>query len=155
MNRLIKYAILALITSCAFSSIATAKSVNSDPSASKSSAKVADWVEHHIKVISASGGYEYEVHEPGASFIKLHFAQFDLPKGLEVEISNPEGTESYRYSNVHRDGFTFDVSQGDDGVNSFSAMSIGGDTAIVRIRKVAATKDSRARSKSRGLKSRI
>ena len=37
------------------------------------------------------------------------------PEGLEIEVSNREGTESYRYSGQQRDGFTFDAALGDDG----------------------------------------
>lgn len=74
-----------------------------------------------------------EIHVPGARFVKLHFDNFDLPDGVIVDVSSPDMAETYRYSSNRRDGFTVDASQGDDGVNSFWAMSISGDTAIVRI----------------------
>ena len=75
-----------------------------------------------------------QVHVPGAPFIKLHFARLRLPEGVVIEISSPDGHESYSYSATQRDAFTFDIEQGDDGENSFWAMSISGDTAIVRAR---------------------
>ncbi len=74
-----------------------------------------------------------EISSPGASFIKLHFSQFNLPEGVLVEISNPDGSEVWRYSAKEKDTFTLDQSLGDDGVNRFSAMSITGDTVHVRL----------------------
>ena len=71
---------------------------------------------------------------PGASYIKIHFSEFDVPFGVQVEVSNPDGTEAYRYMKGHKDAHTIDRSRGDDGLHSFSAMSISGDTAIVRVR---------------------
>ena len=65
----------------------------------------------------------------GARLIKLHFSQFDLPPGVSVEISNPDGSESWRYSSTDRDPLTLDEDMGDNGANSFWAMSISGDTA--------------------------
>ena len=44
----------------------------------------------------------------GARLVKLHFSQFNLPPGVSVEISNPDGTESWRYSSSARDPFTLD-----------------------------------------------
>ena len=76
---------------------------------------------------------EFEFHEPGASFIKVHFANFHLPAGVTVEVSSPDGSESYRYSKENKGPKTFDPSQGEDGFRSFSAMSISGDTAVVRV----------------------
>ena len=69
----------------------------------------------------------------GARLVKLHFSQFDLPPGVSVEISNPDGSESWRYSSTDRDPLTLDEDMGDNGANSFWAMSISGDTALVRL----------------------
>ena len=44
----------------------------------------------------------------GASFIKVHFSQFDVPYGVLVEVSNPDGSEVYRYSRGHRDAHTIE-----------------------------------------------
>lgn len=89
-----------------------------------------------ITLISRKGveSEELEIYAPEASFIKLHFSRFRLPRGVVVEVSNPEGSEVYRYSSTHRSAMTFNREEGDDGINSFSAMSISGDTAIVRVR---------------------
>ena len=75
----------------------------------------------------------YRIQAPGASFIKVHFTHFDLPEGVMVEVSNTDQTEVYRYSLNQRDAFTVDASEGDDGITSFSAMSITGSEAIIRI----------------------
>lgn len=76
---------------------------------------------------------ERKIHSPDASFIKVHFDYFNMPVGAFVEVSSPDGTEMYRYSSIQKDGFTFDETMGQDGINSFSSMSISGDTAVIRI----------------------
>ncbi len=92
-------------------------------------------VEFNLELISAEGLMvsEFILYEPGASFVKPHFAMFKLPTGMLLEVSNPDGTERYRYSQHKRDGYTFDPRQGDDGTYRFSSMSISGDTAIIRV----------------------
>jgi PKD repeat protein len=74
------------------------------------------------------------IHAPGASYVRLHFARFSLPAGVVVEVGNEAGTETYRYANGKLDALTVDRARGDDGVNRFSAMSVTGDTAVVRVR---------------------
>lgn len=76
---------------------------------------------------------ELLIRAPGATFLKLHFSDFDLPRGVVVEVSHPAGVESYRYSLDSRDPLTFDPHIGDDGRRAFSAMSISGDIAQVRV----------------------
>ena len=73
------------------------------------------------------------IHAPGASYVKVHFGAFDLPNGVTVEVSNVQGTEVYRYGSAGFDAFTLDRRRGDDGVSRFYAMSITGDTAVVRL----------------------
>ncbi|MBT8048580.1 MAG: PKD domain-containing protein [Xanthomonadales bacterium] len=75
----------------------------------------------------------HHIKAPGASFIKVHFSQFVLPDGITVVVQNAGGTETYRYSSTERDPITVDYSVDDDGITSFSAMSISGDEAIVTI----------------------
>jgi hypothetical protein len=96
---------------------------------------VARRTDERIEVISGRGveADEFEIYAPDASFIKLHFSKFHLPPGLVIEVSNPDGTESYRYSKNDLGPRTFDSRSGEDGRRSFSAMSISGDTAIVRV----------------------
>ena len=59
-------------------------------------------------------------HYPGASYVKLHFSRASLRPGDTVVVSDPTGTESYRY--------TAEDLQADPW-----AMSISGDTANVRL----------------------
>jgi subtilisin-like proprotein convertase family protein len=60
---------------------------------------------------------------PGANYVKVHFRQFYLQAGDYVTVSNAKGTEKYTYPG---DDFTQDATPG------FWALSITGDTAIVR-----------------------
>ena len=74
-----------------------------------------------------------EIHEPNASFLKLHFSRFNIPKDVTVEVRSPDGRESYRYTRAGGDARTLNRNAGDDGHSGFSAMSISGDTAIVEM----------------------
>ena len=76
---------------------------------------------------------QFEVATPDAAFIKIHFDYVNLPKGMSLEVSSPDGSEVYRYGNDQRDSFTFDKALGQNGINSFSAMSISGPAARVRV----------------------
>ena len=75
----------------------------------------------------------FRIQAPGASFIKVHFSHFVLPEGVMVEVSNTDRTEVYQYSMDQRGPFTFDASEGDNGTTSFSAMSVTGSEAFIRI----------------------
>lgn len=75
----------------------------------------------------------HTIQESGASFIKIHFSAFNLPKNSQVVVSSPDGKEVYRYGNQKRDGFTFDPKNGEDGKQAWASMSINGDTALVKI----------------------
>lgn len=78
-------------------------------------------------------GQRYEVRTVDAAFIKLHFDQFSLPEGVTLEVSSPDGQQVYRYSRQQRDGHTVDAAMGQDGRHSFSAMSIHGPVAVLRL----------------------
>ncbi|TQV88081.1 PKD domain-containing protein [Aliikangiella coralliicola] len=77
------------------------------------------------------------IRKPGASFIKVHFSQFEIPAGSYVEVKNKAGTQVHRYGGQNPSKFTLDANAGDDGVSSFSALSILGDTAIIEYVKGA------------------
>jgi PKD repeat protein len=98
-------------------------------------AVIAERTEDRIALATASGRFfeTLEIHEPGATFVKLHFSHFELPAGITVEISSRDGSETWRYAADKKDPLTVDSALGDDGVGRFSAMSITGDTAVVRV----------------------
>jgi PKD repeat protein len=74
-----------------------------------------------------------QIEVAGAAFIKVHFERFNLPAGVTLEVSNADGSEVYRYTSTTRDGYTVDANAGDDGVSRFSAMSISGGVARLRL----------------------
>jgi len=76
---------------------------------------------------------EIVVSHSGAAFIKVHFEYFNLPEGAYVVVSDPQGNESYTYDGITHNSATFNGSDGENGLNQFSAMSIFGDTAIVKL----------------------
>jgi len=99
--------------------------------------KVADLRDADLSFDSAGlkrgGSMHKEIRTLDASFIKVHFDHVNLPNGLTLEVFNDAGTEVFRYSNKRRDGHTVDPSLGQDGRFSFSAMSVSGPIAHVRI----------------------
>ncbi|WP_328462892.1 serine protease [Actinoplanes sp. NBC_00393] len=68
-----------------------------------------------------SGPQKEKFHYPGASYVKLHFDRIAMLPGDYLTVSNPEGTESYRYD------------AGD--ADSRWAMSITGDTAVLEVHR--------------------
>lgn len=96
---------------------------------------VAEYVDESISVISERGNYLkfQKIQLPEAGFVKLHFSDFRPPPGVAIEVRNESGSESYLYSRDHMDAHTFDLEAGDDGVTSFSAMSISGDTVVIEV----------------------
>lgn len=79
----------------------------------------------------AQGSRELAIRRPGAAFIKVHFARLALPAGAYVEVVSPDGREAYRYDGTAASRRTLD--DGDDGVTRFSAISISGEAARVRL----------------------
>ncbi|WP_433792433.1 trypsin-like serine peptidase [Actinoplanes sp. CA-252034] len=67
-----------------------------------------------------AGPVRQELSYPGASYVKVHFERIAVPAGDYVTVSNPAGTESYRYE-ADADGRW--------------AMSITGDTAVVEVHR--------------------
>ncbi|MEU4421180.1 serine protease [Actinoplanes sp. NPDC024001] len=68
-----------------------------------------------------AGPKKEKFHYPGASYVKLHFDRLALLPGDYVTVSNPSGTESYRYEAGETDGRW--------------AMSITGDTAVLEVHR--------------------
>jgi lysyl endopeptidase len=63
---------------------------------------------------------------PGASYVKLHFGRMAMLPGDYLTVSNPDGTESYRYD---APGVL------DTGAADKWAMSITGDTAVLEVHR--------------------
>lgn len=73
------------------------------------------------------------LYSPNASFIKVHFSQFQVPEGMAIELSSPDRSEVLHYGPGLNTSKTYDSNAGDDGVNRFSAISIQGDTVHVKV----------------------
>lgn len=73
------------------------------------------------------------LYSPNASFIKVHFSQFQVPEGMAIELSSPDRSEVLHYGPGLNTAKTYDSNAGDDGVNRFSAISIQGDTVHVKV----------------------
>ncbi|MEJ8569340.1 PKD domain-containing protein [Elongatibacter sediminis] len=129
---------LAVIGLLALSFLITGPASASQSSAAQadSDRRIAHRISTDIELFGPSTGLSSEVRtvqQPGARFIKLHFSSFVIPDGVAVMVMSPDGSERYTYWRNRLDAHTWDASQGDDGVTRFSAMSISGDTAVVRI----------------------
>ena len=77
---------------------------------------------------------EIVVSHPGAVFVKVHFSQFNIPEGAYVTVSDVSGQEEYIYDGkTNKRNMTFDRDAGENGFSKFSAMSVFGEKAIVRL----------------------
>jgi serine protease len=76
---------------------------------------------------------EFILESTGASFIKVHFKSFNIPDGAYVVVSDNTSNESYRYDNESTAKRTFNTLAGENGVHQFSAMSVFGETAKVKL----------------------
>ncbi|MCF6441623.1 PKD domain-containing protein [Pseudoalteromonas luteoviolacea] len=78
---------------------------------------------------SVSQAITQTVTHPNASYIKLHFKNINLTGGGKLVVRSKDGSERYEYTEHNMRAAT--LSQADDGVTSFSAMSISAETAVV------------------------
>ena len=78
---------------------------------------------------------ERRIQHAGADFIKLHFANFQLPAGAYVLVASGDGREVHRYEAQAESlsNRTFDRSLGEDGLRQFAAMSVFGDSATLTL----------------------
>ncbi|SDY98990.1 V8-like Glu-specific endopeptidase [Lysobacter sp. yr284] len=74
-----------------------------------------------------------KIHAADAAYIKVHFAGFDLPAGVVLEVSDPQRREVHRYRKGDLGRYTVDAALGEDGKTRFGAMSVAGDTAVLRL----------------------
>jgi V8-like Glu-specific endopeptidase len=63
-----------------------------------------------------------EVRSPGATFVRVHFSEFDLAPGDRLVISNLTGSEQYEYT-----------ARGPKGRGEFWAHSIDGEVAVITL----------------------
>jgi len=84
------------------------------------------------KVLGYVGAPQAETfHYPRASYVKLHFSRMMMVPGDYLTVSNPDGTESYRYDAPPL-GSLLQPTTSDKW-----AMSVTGDTARVEMHRVA------------------
>jgi lysyl endopeptidase len=87
--------------------------------------------------ISYTGSDRQVVHHPGATYVKVHFAELRLAAGDKVTVADPAGKEVYTYSGDPTRG-TAKAGDSDftrHGGTGFAAMSIDGDTAVVTLHR--------------------
>ena len=80
---------------------------------------------------SEQSNRKIKIIKPEASFIKVHFSEFDIPSGSYVEVRSADGTQVHRYGGQNESLKTKNASEGDNGIDRFSALSILGDAAVV------------------------
>ncbi|HEV8693164.1 MAG TPA: PKD domain-containing protein [Lysobacter sp.] len=81
----------------------------------------------------ARNAHTLAVRTADAAFIKIHFDHFALPAGVTLEVASPDGREVYRYSKDQLGPHTVDAALGENGRTRFSAMSIQGPVALLRL----------------------
>ncbi len=135
-NKLVCLSAALLLAGQAFATDSQSLKPAGDTQAASSVVKIADFVDTTInlgELMNSRSVEEFRIETPDATFIKVHFDYFNLPKGAYVEVTNPAGTQKHTYSATEKSGLTFDQSLGEDGVRSFGALSIVGPVAIVRL----------------------
>lgn len=83
---------------------------------------------HPYGIGSGGNARTWTVRHPGATYIRLHFSQFDLAPGDSLQLSNADGTEFYAYSG-----------RGPYGNGEFWAAIIGGDILTLRLQSTDGT----------------
>ncbi|MEV4542403.1 trypsin-like serine peptidase [Micromonospora echinaurantiaca] len=79
----------------------------------------------------ARDGRTQVIRHPGAAYVKVHFSSLRLGHGDYVTVSSPDGRESYRYDRSLNRATGSDYTT--DGRPGFWAMSVDGDTAVVKL----------------------
>ncbi|TMP66461.1 hypothetical protein CWC05_23825, partial [Pseudoalteromonas ruthenica] len=87
--------------------------------------------ETNIVLTTKAGAFKQTISHPDASYIKLHFKDLDLKGGGKLIVRNLDSSERYEYTLANMNKATLDTEAGDNGVSSFSAMSISSDTVVV------------------------
>ena len=80
---------------------------------------------------SVTSSKKIVIQRQGASFIKVHFNKLIIPENSFIEVKNSDASQVHRYGNISPSSYT--LRDGDNGVTSFSALTIFGDTAIIEL----------------------
>ncbi|MGH3715907.1 MAG: trypsin-like serine peptidase [Micromonosporaceae bacterium] len=87
-------------------------------------------------VLGDAGERTHRLHFPGARYVKVHFSELDVLPGDRVTVADPTGNEVHTYradpalASLPGDSpVTYDESGG------FWAMSVSGDTAVVKLER--------------------
>lgn len=89
-----------------------------------------------LRTVDGSLGYGQDdrtqvIRHPGAAYVKVHFSSLRLARGDYITVSSQDGLESHRYdgdlSRATGSDYTTDARPG------FWAMSVDGDTAVVKL----------------------
>jgi V8-like Glu-specific endopeptidase len=131
--KLIKHAVPALALALLLGTAASARDIALDAAPLKIADLRAVDLSLDGAALAKSASRQWEIRTPDAAFIKVHFDRFDLPEGVTLEVASPDGREVYRYSKSARDAHTVSPGLGQDGKKSFSAMSISGPVAVLRL----------------------
>ncbi|WP_199244043.1 PKD domain-containing protein [Bacterioplanes sanyensis] len=86
-----------------------------------------------------SGSHTLTIDRAGASFIKVHFDQFQLPAGMTLVVSNSDGSEQYRYAG-HQPSSMQKATHASSG--GFAAMSVSADRVHIRVEGTPTGNDS-------------
>jgi len=84
--------------------------------------------EKAVQVAIGSQAAGHIIHEPGATYIKVHFSAVNLAPDEFITVSNPAKTEVHTYHGIPQPG---DADHTIHGRKGFAALSIDGDTAVV------------------------
>ncbi|MBS0045182.1 trypsin-like peptidase domain-containing protein [Shewanella sp. M16] len=85
----------------------------------------------HISASDAGFVIRRELSHLNADYIKLHFTNVQLSNGAKLVVRSPDNSERYEYTATDMRAATLDAKFGDDGIHSFSVMSISNDSAII------------------------
>ncbi|WP_433269487.1 proprotein convertase P-domain-containing protein [Actinosynnema sp. CS-041913] len=81
--------------------------------------------------------WQVVLHEPGSTYVKVHFASLKLAPGDRVTVADPTGREVHTYhGNPTTTAFPGDSAHTVHGRPGFAAMSVDGDTAVVTLHAV-------------------
>ncbi|WP_246002478.1 trypsin-like serine peptidase [Allorhizocola rhizosphaerae] len=101
--------------------------VTANPAAAAEAPQVRQIGEEKAANVAIAGkAAGHMIHEPGSSYIKVHMR---LSPDAHVTVSNPSGTEVHTYHGTKQTGDS-DVTL--HGRKGFAALSIDGDTAVVK-----------------------